>query len=592
MKPTTEPAEPATPAPARDAPLARLTPEQHAPILSAAAEFVAAAIQGRSASLPDPALAGGATIPVTGAYVTLKRQGHLRACCGFLGESRELIEALFHAALRTATEDHRLPPISATELPYLDLSVNLLFNLEPVQARGRDRIDAVEVGRHGLRIHRGDASGLLLPGVAVEHGWDSESFLRHVCRKAGLPTTAWEDDETVLFTFESVEFGGPFDATVLGPDGARTDGLFAPEEFRQLASHARDNLLALARGLTPNYYLPGIPDGNVSGLMLTVDEPDGDEPRHYFQLSLRPGVPLQATLFRLCEHAAQALRQALAGPRAIRVGLTVLSDSGHARHVPRPRPARPRPGATGPPGNRARQERPDLRADELPGGPARGRAGPDPAPEPGGRRSHQPGGAIDGARVRLPLGPEPRDARRHASPGRGGSVLPGRPGRPRAAGRRAARRERAPAGVVAGGHGAARGPDLLGQAGGFGVQPARDPRAGDRHRAEAHPTGGRLGRGAARDVVDPRRDDPLRPGPGARPGGGDPRPPARRRRAPARARHRGRAAVPGAARPEDPGRRPGRRRRRLGALPAIRARPGGGRPAASRAAPCWSSPAT
>ncbi|MBV8269139.1 MAG: AmmeMemoRadiSam system radical SAM enzyme [Planctomycetaceae bacterium] len=325
MKPTTGSAEPAIPAPARDALLSRLTPEQHAPILSAAAEFVAAAIQGRSASLPDPALAGGATIPVTGAYVTLKRQGHLRACCGFLGESPELIEALFHACLRTATEDHRLPPLSATELPYLDLSVNLLFNLKPVQARGRDRVEAVQVGRHGLRIHRGDASGLLLPGVAVEHGWDSESFLRHVCHKAGLPTTAWVDDATDLFTFESVEFGGPYDATVLGPDGARADGLLAPREFRQLTSHARDNLLALASGLTPIYYVPGIPDGTHAGLMLTVDGPDGDEPRHYLQLSLRPGVPLQATLFRLCEHAAQVLRQAPAGPRAIRVGLTILA---------------------------------------------------------------------------------------------------------------------------------------------------------------------------------------------------------------------------------------------------------------------------
>jgi poly-gamma-glutamate synthesis protein (capsule biosynthesis protein) len=73
-------------------------------------------------------------------------------------------------------------------LPFLDLSVNLLHGLERVEARGRDRINAVEVGRHGLRIHRGEASGLLLPVVAVENDWDAEAFLRHVCRKAGLPT--------------------------------------------------------------------------------------------------------------------------------------------------------------------------------------------------------------------------------------------------------------------------------------------------------------------------------------------------------------------------------------------------------------------
>jgi AmmeMemoRadiSam system protein B len=38
-------------------------------------------------------------------------------------------------------------------------------------------------------------------------------------------------------------------------------------------------------------------------------------------------VPLQATLFRLCEHVAAALRQAVVAPAAIRVGLTVFSDT-------------------------------------------------------------------------------------------------------------------------------------------------------------------------------------------------------------------------------------------------------------------------
>src|SRR5206468_705828 len=113
-----------------------------------------------------------------------KRGGHLRACCGFLGQPRPLIEALRHAAVVTASEDHRLPPISPTELPHLDLHVNLLHDLQPLSARGTDRVGAVEVGRHGLRIKRGDVTGLLLPTVAAEHGWDAESYLRHICRKA------------------------------------------------------------------------------------------------------------------------------------------------------------------------------------------------------------------------------------------------------------------------------------------------------------------------------------------------------------------------------------------------------------------------
>ena len=247
------------------------TPEQRQVILSAAAEFVTSAIAGRPARLRDLTLNGAADWPVLGAYVTLKRRGRLRACCGLLGEPKRLIEALYQAALRTATEDHRLPPISLAELPFLDLSVNLLHGLEPVRARGRDRVAAVTVGRHGLRIHRGNAAGLLLPAVPVEHGWDSEAFLRHLCRKAGLPTTAWEDDDTALFTFEGVEFGAP--VTELAPEaiGEPPASRSAPADLRQLAEHARVNILALLQGMTPNYYLHGIADGTVAGLALTIE---------------------------------------------------------------------------------------------------------------------------------------------------------------------------------------------------------------------------------------------------------------------------------------------------------------------------------
>ncbi len=262
-------------------------------------------------------------MPVMGAFVTLKRQGHLRACCGFLADSCRLIDAVQHAALRTATEDLRLPPISPTELPYLDLDVNLLYHLRPVEARGRERIAAVEVGRHGLRIERGGLSGLLLPSVATEHQWDAETFLRQVCRKAGLPSTSWDDDETRLLTFESIEFGGP---CVAAPADMTSAAAASPVELQLLAAHASQNIQALVRGLTPNYYLFGMADGNVAGLTLTLRLPGRSDALHVSQMSLRPGLPLQATLFRLCETAAQSLAQAGLAPEGMRVGVTLLTD--------------------------------------------------------------------------------------------------------------------------------------------------------------------------------------------------------------------------------------------------------------------------
>jgi AMMECR1 domain-containing protein len=35
--------------------------------------------------------------------------------------------------------------------------------------------------------------GLLLPQVPVEHGWDRETFLEQLCRKARVPSNAWRE---------------------------------------------------------------------------------------------------------------------------------------------------------------------------------------------------------------------------------------------------------------------------------------------------------------------------------------------------------------------------------------------------------------
>ena len=82
------------------------------------------------------------------------------------------------------------------------MDVWLLGKLEPVLAKGAQRRNAVIIGKHGLKIAKGDHHGLLLPGVAVEHHLDAEGFLEQVCRKAGLPADAWQDDDAVLMTFQ------------------------------------------------------------------------------------------------------------------------------------------------------------------------------------------------------------------------------------------------------------------------------------------------------------------------------------------------------------------------------------------------------
>lgn len=307
-----------------------LTDAQQIAIRHAANEFIAADVCGRQPRLPDATLAGAASIPVMGAFVTLKRQGRLRACCGFLGQPMTLFDALRQAARRTALEDHRFPPISPTELPAFDLDVSLLYHFVPLRARGAERLREVEVGRHGLQIRRGASAGLLLPSVPVENGWDAETFLLQVCRKANLPTTAWSDDATELTTFESFAIGGPFLTETLDTRRIVSRPFLDAHQVERFAQHCHSNLVSLIEGGTPNYYLFDVPDGTVAGVAIVVRAPGVPEPLQLGQLSLRPGVPLQATISQLCDAAARSLRNL--GVRnsqlgALSVGVAVLSDS-------------------------------------------------------------------------------------------------------------------------------------------------------------------------------------------------------------------------------------------------------------------------
>jgi AmmeMemoRadiSam system radical SAM enzyme/AmmeMemoRadiSam system protein B/AmmeMemoRadiSam system protein A len=203
----TEPADSAQGGPPESA-RPMLSQQQEEAVLRAAGRRVAATVTAHAPETAADIPADIAALPVYGAFVSLKRGGQLRSCCGYLGASVPLAEAVEHAAVRAAKDDPRFPPISPSELPHLDMEVWLLWGLRPVVAQGEDRESAIVIGKHGLQIARGGARGLLLPGVAVEHELDARGFLRQVCLKAGLPPEAWKEDDTTLMTFEGYAIRG------------------------------------------------------------------------------------------------------------------------------------------------------------------------------------------------------------------------------------------------------------------------------------------------------------------------------------------------------------------------------------------------
>jgi len=123
---------------------------------------------------------------------TVNSRGHksLRGCIGTF-EAQELDEGLRSYALTSAFEDTRFNPISARELPTLDVDVTLLTNFEPI----RDPMDW-DLGTHGLRIsftHQNRRYGsTYLPDVAREQGWNKEETIVSLMRKAGWTGRASE----------------------------------------------------------------------------------------------------------------------------------------------------------------------------------------------------------------------------------------------------------------------------------------------------------------------------------------------------------------------------------------------------------------
>jgi hypothetical protein len=141
-----------------------------------------------------------------GVFVTLTIGGELRGCIGLPYPVMPLGEAIEHAAQAAALEDPRFPPVSKGELTAIKLEVTILTVPVPLLCEPAERPANVKVGKHGLIVRGMGSSGLLLPQVATEYGWDSTTFLDHTCSKAGLAGKCWTSRNVEVMTFEGQIF--------------------------------------------------------------------------------------------------------------------------------------------------------------------------------------------------------------------------------------------------------------------------------------------------------------------------------------------------------------------------------------------------
>lgn len=137
-----------------------------------------------------------------GAFVTLKENEELRGCIGNLIGTEPLYLTVRDMAVEAAVGDPRFAALKLPELKKIEIEISVLSPMEKVNSA-----DIIELGKHGVLVRKGMQSGVFLPQVAAETGWNKEEFLSNLClHKAGLAPDAWKDKSTEMYIFTAEVF--------------------------------------------------------------------------------------------------------------------------------------------------------------------------------------------------------------------------------------------------------------------------------------------------------------------------------------------------------------------------------------------------
>ena len=143
----------------------------------------------------------------SGVFVTLNKEGKLRGCIGYPMPIKKLSEGLVDAAISAATNDPRFSPVQEIELEKITFEVTVLSPPKEIKVNDPlDYVSRIKVGRDGLIVENRFATGLLLPQVPIEYGWNEKEFLEFTCQKAGLDKNAWKDKKTKISNFQGIVF--------------------------------------------------------------------------------------------------------------------------------------------------------------------------------------------------------------------------------------------------------------------------------------------------------------------------------------------------------------------------------------------------
>lgn len=145
-------------------------------------------------------------------FVTLTIDNRLRGCIGNLEPTGPLLESLITNGRQAAFHDHRFSPLSREEFEQLHIHLSILTRPEQLDySGGDDLLRKLRPNIDGVIIRKEAARATFLPQV-----WEQlpqpQQFLEHLCQKAGLHRSAWQEPELEVYCYQVQSFEEEDDA--------------------------------------------------------------------------------------------------------------------------------------------------------------------------------------------------------------------------------------------------------------------------------------------------------------------------------------------------------------------------------------------
>jgi len=135
----------------------------------------------------------------TGVFVRIMNGGKERGCIGFIRGVSSPEEAVKAAAVDAAFFDRRYRRLGREELPFVEIEITIIDGLVKIGGP----LD-FSPGIHTIYIKYLNKSAIMQGQIAMEKRLSREDFLRAVCRKAGLPETAYMERDAEIYRSNTV----------------------------------------------------------------------------------------------------------------------------------------------------------------------------------------------------------------------------------------------------------------------------------------------------------------------------------------------------------------------------------------------------